>query len=278
MGKIFGFLKRCVIVATLTVFIIGVLFTASHLIGHSFVRNYDGRIETPVVFYEHPTTKRKIVFVATVHVAEKKYYSRLQEIVASLDGYSVLFEMVSPLSKKEKEGLGEVGVKAYEKMQNDFSIIRHAVDIMQLQYQTDGIVYDSSWVNTDISMYELISSMDEPGNAKKFCLPDDFEEEELKWLINFAARNIEVMYSCIRINNYCRSFFEETKSVVVGGRNEVAVQGIKEYLEQGNVVTIWGAAHFPGIDAQIRQMGFREIRREWISAYQVRGYSFFDLF
>ena len=70
---------------------------AVNLIGVKGIRNTNGNIETPVVFYENPETKRKVVFIATIHLAEAEYFAALQRLIESLAGYEILFEGVGEL-------------------------------------------------------------------------------------------------------------------------------------------------------------------------------------
>jgi hypothetical protein len=90
MEKKTGFLKSLI-----TLFVVGLVLLSLlllyplwrlfawiiNIIGAKEIRRTGKNIETPVIFYEHPETKRKIVFIATVHVAEPEYFTALQQLI-----------------------------------------------------------------------------------------------------------------------------------------------------------------------------------------------------
>jgi hypothetical protein len=63
---------------------------------------------------------------------------------------------------------------------------------------------------------------------------------------------------------------------ILESRNEVAMRGIESYLPEGDVASIWGAAHLRGIGKSLKRAGFREVRREWFTAYHDRPYSLLE--
>jgi len=254
-----------------------------NLVGVKGIRNIDGKLETPVVFYEHPTTKRMVAFIATMHYAEPEYFSALKWRIESLFGYKILFEGVGELSLEEDQVLAEKEREVAKSFDFVFTGMQKLGEIMSLQYQKEGLGYPPEWVRSDIRRYELIRlfaqqdiSLPEKG-INIGDLPDD-EAMQIcfKWSINKVFGN----FIPVAILASVFTFFSKKKKMVMrlilDKRNEKAVQGINEYLVEGNVATIWGAAHLAGIEKELKRAGFREVSREWFTAYNVRKLSLIE--
>ncbi len=251
-----------------------------NLIGVKGMRNTGGNIETPVVFYENPETKRKIVFIATIHLAEPEYFALLQRLIESLSDHKILFEGVGKLSPQEEQALTKKERGVARHFDYIFGLMRKIGEVMSLQYQKEGLAYDSSWVNTDMRLYDLIRSFaqyDIRLLKKEKGLDELFGDESAqlftRWFFNkLFSRFIPVVVIIGAITFFSRDK-RLAKKFILEARNEEAVRGIDIHLAEGNVVTIWGAAHLRGIEKRLKRAGFREVRCEWFTAYHIRDYS-----
>ncbi|MEN9342149.1 MAG: hypothetical protein RIQ54_405 [Candidatus Parcubacteria bacterium] len=290
-----GTLKTLLVffIGVATLLVIGVLWPfwilfdkVVNLIGVRGIRSRNGKLQTPIVFYEHPVTKRVIVFVATIHIGEPAYYADIQQCIESLQGYKILFEGVGKLSLQEEQILTETEQDVLGQFNVVFRFTRKLAEIMSLQFQKDGFMYHSSWINTDMKFYDLIRLFAQ----RNICLiKTDHDIDELfsnqltqdfsRWLVNvFFSRPVSTIIISTGV-----AFFSKNKRALQGlildTRNEVAFQHISKHLDDdANIVTIWGAAHLSGIEKKLKHAGFREIDRAWFTAYTVRDYSFFDIF
>jgi len=256
-----------------------------NLIGVKGIRNKNGEFQTPVVFYEHPITKRIIAFVATIHIGEPAYYVALQELIDSLKGYKVFFEGVGKLSLQEERSLTEKERSIARQFDFIFSLIRKFTDVMSLQSQKEGLIYTSSWVNIDIKLYDLIQSFaqrdiclvkEEMDFGKLFS--DKLDQAIMRWIFNKLLNRFVPVAVIFAIIVLVLRKKRVAKKLILDVRNEIAFRGISEHLDDSNIVMIWGAAHLRGIEKRLKQAGFREVRREWFTAYTVRDYSFLDIF
>ena len=275
----------CIFVSLLILYPFWRLFAWTiNLIGLKGIRNTDRRLETPVVFYEHPTTKRVVVFIATIHLAEPAYFAALQRLIGSLSGYKVLFEGVGKLSPEGERALTEKERDVAKNFDHIFDLTRKIGEIMSLQYQREGFAYNSAWVNTDMRLYDLIRLFAEQDIrlVKKEKKLDELFDESMqlfiRWLINSMFSQLVPVVVLVGILTFFSRDKRLAKRFILDTRNEEAVRGIDEYLTEGNVVTIWGAAHLGGIEEQLKRTGFREVRREWFAAYHVRDYSLLECF
>ncbi len=252
---------------------------AINLIGVKGIRNTGGNLETPVVFYEHPKTMRKIVFIATIHLAESEYFAALQRLIESLSGYKILFEGVGKLSPQEEQALTKKERDVARHFDYIFGLMSKIGAVMSLQYQKEGLAYDSSWVNTDMCLYDLIQlfAKYDIRLLKKKELNDLFDDESARLFTRWSINKLFSRFVSVAVVIDALTFFSKNKRLlkkfILESRNEEAVRGIDMYVAKGNVVTIWGAAHLHGIEKRLKQAGFREVRREWFTAYHIRDYS-----
>lgn len=255
-----------------------------NLIGVKGLRSVNGKLQTPVVFYEHPVTKRAIAFVATIHIAEPAYYAALQKLIDSLRGYKILFEGTGTLSPQEEQALTEKERSVAGQFDFLFSLTRKLGEVMSLQHQKEGLAYTYSWVNTDMRLYDLIRSFAEQDITlvkKKKDFGDLFTSEvgraTTRWFVNKLFNRFVPVTVIVAIIAFFSRNKRMAKRLILDARNEIAFQGINEHIESDDIVTIWGAAHLRGVEKYLKRAGFREVRREWFTAYTVRDYSLFDL-
>lgn len=259
-----------------------------NFVGVKGIRRVGSNLQTPVVFYEHPITKRVVVFMATIHVADPSYFAKLQSLIDALigDGYKVLFEGVGKLTPEEEQSLIEKEHSILKQFDYLFTLLRDVANVMSLQHQGKGLAYNSSWVNTDMRYRNLIrlfadrdiTFVKRVKETSIFSGDDDNEitQPVTRWVFNIALLNILPIGAVL----YVASWFSRNRrlatKVILDVRNDIAFQGIIDHAFQSNVVTIWGGAHLRGVEKRLKGAGFRMVRQEWFTAYSARKYSFLD--
>lgn len=254
-------------------------------IGHKVIRNRRDKLETPVVYYEHPITRRVVIVITSIHIGEAEYFAALQRFIDSLTGFQILFERIGRLTPAEEVSLTDEERGVYDYFIYSGLRTRKIAQIMSLVFQGDGLSYPTSWVNTDLSLYELIKRFvaqgicrkREPGDPNEL-FNDEFSRLLIRWLLNGM---LQCFVPVAIVFTLCTRFSKDgrrAKKLIVGDRNIVAWQGIKEHLSTGNVATIWGAEHLFGISTYLKRAGFRETHRLWFTAYHIRSYSFWECF
>lgn len=257
----------------------------ANYIGFKNMRNVDGKLQTPIVYYENPQTNRVVVFIATFHYADAAYYAAIQEVIDSLKGYKVLYEGVGKLSSKEELSLTMVEQKIAEEFNKAFQAMEKIGSIMELTNQRDGLAYNDSWLNTDMSMYHMIwkfgqkdlNLLERSPNFEEL-LDDKMEHGIARWLINILLNRAVPLAVILNILMFFSKNNRDVRSLVLDARNEIAIDAIFKNLIDGNVATIWGAGHLPGIEKILVNQGFREVRRDWFTVYTKRKYSVLDTF
>ena len=278
------FIAVVILLILLAIYPLWLLFAkVVNLIGAKSIRNINGKLQTPVVFYEHSVTRRIVAFVAVIHIAEPAYYAAIQELIDSLKGYKILFEATGKLSPQEEQALTLKEKEVASQFDSIFGLMKKFSELMSLQYQKDGLAYSTSWINTDMRSYDLIRSFAQhdiclvkKGRDIDDLLTEEFGQTVARLFINKLFNRFVPVAVVLSIAAFFSRDKRVAKRLILDTRNEVAIQGIDEHLKDSNIVTIWGAAHLPGIEKRLQKNGFREVRREWFTVYTVRNYSFLD--
>ena len=241
---------------------------------HAYNRTINGRLETPIVFYENPTTKRKFVLILTIHMGIPEYFNNIQKVIDSLDGYDILFEGVGELTEEDKLKFTDTEKEVADQLEFLFTLIDKLRKLMGLQDQREGLSYDSSWINNDIAMYDLIHELAKHDlqNLKINIDFDNIEKDErIKKLyiliLRKAMNNLPMILKFISMLSLFSKKYRQSDGAIVDTRNDNAIRIIRKHLKMNNVATIWGAAHYDGLDKYLRNDGFIEVDRKWFAAF-----------
>lgn len=253
--------------------------------GIAEVKNINGSLQTPVVFYEHPETGKTVLFIGMTHIADKKYFDKVAKIALGCEknaGHKILYEhcksadSVRDFSKKEL------------KIHNQILAYRHIhqkiADVMGLEYQTETSICKKapmSWMNNDLDERFFIWML----LQKQTCLLENLETKErlleqmnestVGWLGNKSLTEGAATFLISKWLCKCSLKRKRLLEVAINYRNQIAFSEIEKQLNAGySVVNIWGAAHLPGIGKMLEKKGFKKIRQEWLTAYQNKKYSF----
>ena len=65
---------------------------------------------------------------------------------------------------------------------------------------------------------------------------------------------------------------EAEGSVLLSGRNKVAVDTLLEEIEKGKkkLGIFYGAGHMPDLEKRLRRLGFRKVGQTWLVAWDIR--------
>lgn len=241
----------------------------------SFLRFRNGSIQTPVVHFKHKETGRELLFVGTMHVGEKEYYGEVLRIINERPSYKVLYETVRPMSEEDKDSLNEKErnvlrlIGSFKKFQKELCRCLSIVD------QSSMIPTKDSWVNSDISMRELIyllAKHDVKLGVDESKIDWFFENgNQARWVLAGALRNIVPLGIIVGLASLIIPSFRIENEIILNFRNDIAIEHIRR-IANDDIVLTWGAAHLPGIANGLKTLGYREVKKEWLSAYKDRKY------
>lgn len=228
----------------------------------------------PTISLEHRKTGRRIVLIGMIHIGDEEYYQNvsLKIDVLEKEGYVVFYEMLKSADIKTKNlSKKQTAILEYFKLRKKQMDV--VVDACDLVKQSDHIKIKDHWVNTDLTLLELVAYLEKRGFS-----PDTEELREVLE-VNDAKKLIFIRYffegALLNINTirFFKIFFSKKDrfqagvwdSIVLGGRNDLAVDELLRIEE--NVVATWGAGHLTGITNQLRKKGFRVVEKTWQTAF-----------
>jgi hypothetical protein len=250
----------------------------------SAIQKVGSIVKTPVTILRNESAGKEVILIGTIHMAEANYFSGISHYLDSLDqqGVPVLYEMVKPISEEEESKLTELQSNLYQQMKSSAEVMKKiAPRLLGLQYQLEGVPLKENWINTDMSLLELLGEMECQGvkslpfNSKTVIKATPEDEAIIRYLINFVIGKMHLLEPLEMVFDYLRTApMKKYYHIILHGRNEVALQGIRTQLQKHDrVVSMWGAAHIPGILEQLQSEGFVLTSKTWARAYQVKNLS-----
>lgn len=258
-------------------------------------------LQTAVVTYTRPADWKRVVMVGAMHVADREYFEKLRDFVAAeesaADG-TVLYEAMrdadgpppdddrSPAATLER---GFAGLR---------DLYRYMAANTGRAMQYDILRPRAGWINTDMTRREVAKRSAETwlirflsttgildaiakaiglagGVPKPPARPDFAASFQMD--ISMRATHLSIPLNALLTLLPKRATPLHT---IVNERNEAAVEGILEALTRtDNVVSIWGAAHLPGIGRLLKRCGFAVTRRnvKWLTCCRFRRYGLWDI-
>ncbi|HEU5114907.1 MAG TPA: hypothetical protein VFT82_04035 [Candidatus Paceibacterota bacterium] len=234
---------------------------------------------TPTVTLVHPKTGRKVVIIGVMHMGRPGYFEEIQKAIEKLSGYKVLFEGVGRLTDEEKAGLTPDERRIFDQFDAAMKSRNVIQILLGLSGQTDDLKYDPSWIRTDMRMIDFIRRFDEakvdPFPTMKVStlqklLEKETESKLFAWVFDLILFRLPALFFCFDLVGRFRKKESVRKQVILDERNAIAVDGILRESVSADVVTIWGAAHLPGMIARLRAAGFRKTAKTWMPVYERR--------
>lgn len=252
-------------------------------IGTRIGRTRGGALQIPVRLYQNKETGRKVILVGAIHIGKKAYYERIQSLVdyVSAEGFQILYEGVGKMDDKDisslppKQRVIIKQMKAISALMQEVSTELFDEDIV---YQKQGLEYPDWWVRTDMEVAHVAALFaeadlhfwdypeDEPGEKLLEDTP-----EEIVWFIKAMFATVIKLIPGISIVLGTFNQFNPKKRardhIIITMRDEVAAFGILQYAEHSDVLSIWGAAHIPGIHKHLSAAGYRHTATDWFDAF-----------
>lgn len=246
-----------------------------------------GKVETSIVSYRD-LRGVEVQLIGAVHVGESEYYKKLEQRFASLD--VVLYEMVKPRDADPSQ---------LQKSQSGVSLLQRTMkNVLELEFQLDAIDYSAAnFVHADMTPEEFEKAQDAKGESLSGLMlktmmqqqaattPGDSIRENLRFLAAltnpnrsralklFMGRQIGDMEKAV-IGLGEDSDGNQSGSILLQGRNEVAMRVLTEELNtfrHRKIGIFYGAAHMPDLEARLIKLGFRKVRSEWMTAWDMTG-------
>ena len=244
-------------------------------------------LQTAVVRYvpaDHDGPQVVVDLIGAVHVGEKSYYDRLNELFTKYD--VVLYELVAPEDTRPVPG--KPSGSLVSKIQGGMK------SMLKIEFQLDRVDYSQrNLVHADMSPDEFARTMKERGESVWTMLGRMMQQGEALQKAQGGDPNVSLLLALMSENpavalkrvlaeqfenmDAMAEAFEGSKgSTIIAERNKVALAKLKERLDgdAGKPVKVgifYGCAHFP--DMEKRLLDDFELRRtttRWLDAWDLQ--------
>jgi hypothetical protein len=263
-----------------------------------FVRvSHDGHhqaqaLETSVTYYRLPGGER-VALVAAVHLGERSYYKRLNELFAKQD--AVLYELiVDAAASKPGRPRGSVVIDPSDGDQA--SVLSRAqlrlCSLLGLEFQLYAIHYaQPNFVHADLTLSELHTLMRRHNETPTSLVlrlfevalahSDELDDSDLDMttVLSLLSGQPSLTEQRRLRRSLAHSFTqmemlltELEGSALVAGRNQQAIKVLRRELRAGrkHLAIFYGAAHLPHMQRQLISLGARRVSQDWLEAWNLR--------
>ena len=243
----------------------------------------EGHVDTASTTYSRADGVR-VDLVAAVHIADRRYYQTLDRQFTNYD--VVLYEMVKP---------SDVHVTSSERSASPVSALQIGMKkLLGLEFQLDAINYSATnFVHADMDPEMFFKAQEQNGESlfglmiramlseqmrqatatnqadgfqmllALFSQDSDFK---LKFLLGRQLETIEGVLADVDQGPAGKG------SVLVSGRNQVALRVLSEQIQQGKrkAAIFYGAGHMGDLEKRLQEIGFKKVSEEWLTAWDIR--------
>ncbi len=253
----------------------------------------EGRFEVAVTTYRGPDDAR-VSLIAAVHIADAAHYRELQELFESYD--VLLYELVADPGDRPQPGRDRE--RTSQSLLGMFQVMLKTG--LDLEFQLHAIDYTpDNFVHADLTPAAFRQKMEERGEsfltiffrlmsremARQKALREGGEEGEtarapsaFDLVSAFQRREgrhtLRLMFAqqLESIEALAAGAGPGEETVLLEGRNERAVEVLREQLELGRkkLGIYYGAAHMTGIEKSlVDDLGFEKVEQRWLCAWDI---------
>jgi hypothetical protein len=238
------------------------------------IRVRRGALELATWHYEHPHTRRRVVLIGMMHVANPTFYERVRETIDKLGRPYVLLEGVGRPTDPEVEGLNEPETRIHTVLS---TLLKHTDVIADMlgeasqreSFRLAGLRWrrgDMQYVdvvrllaaNPVLGESRVIERLSE--HLKEHGIKED-DGTQLRWLRRHP-RVLQMLHGWVDRFEIMRAF----SSVILDERNHYALVRADALAQVGDVVLPWGAGHLPGLHGLLVREGYDRVREDWLVA------------
>jgi len=241
------------------------------------------RLQTAVTRYEKDGAS--VELIGAVHIADKAYFEKLTDRFKTYD--ALLFEMIGG------ERLAQAGQQAPAEPEPEarqgqgLSGLHKVYDMvarfLNLTGQLDSIDYTAdNFIHADLTAAEFTALQKERGESLLgFALkaaktaPEPVKEPDATKLLAAMLSGksnlvkLEIVHTLGQGDDQIAAFAGE--SVIISDRNQRCLEVMNREITAGhkNLGVFYGAAHFPDMEKRLIDHGFKRVKQDWLTAWDI---------
>ncbi|MDB4534459.1 hypothetical protein N9242_06250 [Vicingaceae bacterium] len=252
---------------------------------HKNLKGKPAGLETSVTRYEGVNKKGEKIFVdliGVVHIGEKDYYEKLNEIFEKYD--ALLYELVAPKGTKIPKGGGrEGGLNPVAALQQGMQ------SILELEFQLKHIDYTKeNFVHADMSPEEFLESMEKNeesfakmalraiGQSMAMQNSSQMSDVDLIMAMFSDNRSYKMRQIMAKQMNDMEAgmvmFNGKDGSTIIDHRNKKAFSILEKEIASGKTKlgVFYGAGHLPNMEERLfRDFGLQRAGQFWLEAWKL---------
>lgn len=248
------------------------------------------RLQTAVTRFEKDGAS--VDLIGAIHIADKKYYDTLDARFKNYD--EVLFEMIGgekfaaakdagPAPAEPAEPAGPAGGKKEQNLSGLHKVYDMVAGFLNLTGQAETIDYTAkNFVHADLTNEEFFRLQKERGEsllgfalkAGKDAPEATGQPDATKLLAAMLSGKsnlvkLEIVHTLGQGDDQIAAFAGE--SVIISDRNQRCMDVMNRELAAGHkkLGIFYGAAHFPDMEKRLVELGFKRVKQEWLTAWDI---------
>ncbi|MCG8415104.1 MAG: hypothetical protein MI746_12870 [Pseudomonadales bacterium] len=250
---------------------------------------WQGELQTAITRYSNPSGQT-VDLIAAIHIGDANYYQALNDYFRELD--FLLFELVA-----DEEMLLAANSELDDRSALGF-LQRMLAEFLELEFQLTGINYRASnFRHADLSASELQELMAEKDESffsmfiefataqiaaeRQALANDSLAPSTLSLATLVTALSTDNQSQALkyllaqelgRTGGLVLSREIESELTILGDRNRVAMEVLQQTLSEDveHIGLFYGAAHMPGLERALQELGFTRGPQQWLPAWTIR--------
>jgi hypothetical protein len=240
--------------------------------GRRCARVYPPRqFQTPVRTYRHPRTGRHVTLIGTMHVGTAQYYAALGELVSGLEaGGAVVFcegTRQATVPNDQALAVSDAEAAVLEHVEQAAAFTARRVAELGWVTQLAALPHRPGWRIADLSMLEVIRRAGVEVMAARFRRT----LRRLDWSDGARRRpHLFRLGVAVTLRTAGRADWTDRDAgdqVLVHERTAVVLAAV--HGTDRDAVLLWGAAHLPGLEADLANAGYEPAGERWYTVATV---------
>lgn len=241
--------------------------------GVELARRRFGKLEMPIITLREMKTGNYVRLIGVVHIAEAAYWKKLSDLIDEYPHVAVLYEGISKVSEEEKLRFTDKELETWKQYADVGSAMKELSELMGLTFQKDGLAYPPHWIRTDMTGFDFVRSISAATEQKDTIVLAPRWTKEIAPLVHWMLRMAIGHMPIISLLFGKRKSGDKKRAVIIGTRNFIGCEAISKYRNTGDVISIWGGGHLPGMVHLLTQMGYEVLDRKWHEVIDGTSYS-----
>lgn len=219
-----------------------------------------GDLQTAIHIYHNTHKDLYFTLIGVCHIAEKSFWvdvlRKIRAVRAGFENSEVHYEFVA----------NDTGLKNNRIEDHPYQLL---AGFLSLQMQANGLVLGEDWINTDMSITDILERAQDPNVAWNWLQHKGGIWEMLERMGNREKRIMARITRFIMRRGVPLSVHVPLhrigwlSTLIKDGRSDYAMEIMLS--RNTHIVTIWGAAHLKRMRRTLSRNGYRRVHTEYLT-------------